>query len=86
LTPGPLRSLRHWTPARQHTPADTSPPNTYTAEDCRDWVQSEKMHLTLKRLEAPGSGDILMKSRKEVWDVGQRVDQEKDKIWSVKKN
>ena len=24
-------------------------------EDCQVWVQSEKIHLTLKRLEAPGS-------------------------------
>jgi hypothetical protein len=42
-------------PTRQHMPADMRPPNTYTAEDCWVWVQSEKMYLTLKRLEAPGS-------------------------------
>jgi len=27
------------------------PPNTYTAEDSQVWVQSEEMHLILKRLE-----------------------------------
>jgi hypothetical protein len=29
----------------------------YTAEDCQVWTQSEKMHLTLLKLEAPGSGE-----------------------------
>jgi hypothetical protein len=38
-------------------------PHTYTAEDCRVWVQSEMMHLTLKRLDAQGS--------KEVWWGGR---------------
>jgi hypothetical protein len=33
-------------------------PNTYTAGDCWVWVQSEKMHLTLKRLESPGSLEV----------------------------
>ena len=33
-------------------------PNTYTAEDCRVWVQSGMMHLTLNRLEAPGSLEV----------------------------
>jgi hypothetical protein len=32
--------------------------NTYTAEDYWAWVQSEKMHLTLKSLEAPGYGEV----------------------------
>jgi hypothetical protein len=50
---------------------------------CRVWVQSEKIYLTLKRLEAPGSversgevegRDILVKTRggvecEEVWGV-----------------
>jgi hypothetical protein len=56
--------------------------NKYTAEDCRFWVQLEKMHLILKRLEAPGSlevwrgvgdrGGASLWSQgfgKEVWDV-----------------
>jgi hypothetical protein len=38
-------------------------PNTYTAEDCRVWIQSEKMHLTLKRLEVPESLEVS-------WGVG----------------
>jgi hypothetical protein len=48
-------------------------PNTYTAEDCQIWVQSEKIHLILKRLGAPrefrdlvgcivGGKDILMET------------------------
>ena len=32
--------------------------NIYPAEDCWVWAQSEKMHVTLKRLEAPGSGEV----------------------------
>jgi hypothetical protein len=57
-------------------------PNTYTAEDFRVWVQSERMHLTLKGLESPenwevwcGGGwrgsDILVRWEGEVWDVEQ---------------
>jgi hypothetical protein len=44
---------------RHHIPADMRPPTPYTAEDCHVWVQLEKMHQTLKRLEVPG--------RREVW-------------------
>ena len=59
-------------------------PNSYTAEDFQIWVQSEKMHLTLKILEGPGSlevwwgwrgecGDILMETGdgEKVWDGEQ---------------
>jgi hypothetical protein len=53
-------------------------PNTYTAEDCWVWVQSEKMHLTLKRLQAPGILEVLWGwsgvetvGRVEVWDMEQ---------------
>ena len=42
---------------RQHVLVDEAS-NTYTTEDYRAWVQSEKMHLPLKILEAPGSGEI----------------------------
>jgi hypothetical protein len=28
------------------------------AEDCKVWLQSEKMYLTLKRLEFPGNLDV----------------------------
>jgi hypothetical protein len=34
------------------------PPTTYTVEVCRVWTQSEKVHLTLKRLEATGSREV----------------------------
>jgi hypothetical protein len=60
-------------------------PDRYTAEDCWVWVQSEKMHRTLKRLEAPGTLEVWwggwwvvvvtsssrQKDREEVWDVEQ---------------
>jgi hypothetical protein len=60
------------------------------------WVQSEKMQITLKGLEAPGN---LKVGRGGEWGVGgdrgverrygmgnsQRVDWEGDEIWSVKK-
>jgi hypothetical protein len=32
----------------------------YTAEDCGVWVQSEKMHVTLKGLEVPGSLEVWL--------------------------
>jgi hypothetical protein len=35
-------------------------PNTYTAEDFWVWVHSEKMHLTLKKLEVPGSLEVWL--------------------------
>jgi hypothetical protein len=56
------------------------------------------MHLSLKRLEAPGSleawwcqgggGHILveMDYMEELWDQNsQRVDWEEDKVWTVKR-
>ena len=42
-------------PTSQHTPVHMRPP--LTAEDCLVLTQSENMHLTLKRLEAPWSGE-----------------------------
>ena len=47
-----------------------------TAEDLLVWVQSEKMHLTLKRLEAPGSLEVWWGGGMEVgtclrrWGLG----------------
>jgi hypothetical protein len=35
-----------------------SPFNTHTVEDCQICAHSEMMHLTLKRLEAPGILEI----------------------------
>jgi hypothetical protein len=48
------------------------------------------MHLTLERLEAPGSGEVgggwdILLEMGGVWDVEQRVDWEGDKEWTVKK-
>jgi hypothetical protein len=70
---------------------------THTVEDSRVCVHSEMMHLTLNRLEAPGSlevrwsgawghpcGDRGVGRRYGMWN-SQRVDG-KDKIWSVKIN
>jgi hypothetical protein len=33
-------------------------PNIHTVEDFQLWFNSEMMHLTLKRLEAPGSLEV----------------------------
>jgi hypothetical protein len=41
-------------------------PHTYTAEDFLVWLQSEKMYLTLERLEAPRSGEVWW-GRVEKW-------------------
>jgi len=75
-------------------------PPTHTAEDSQVWVQSEKMHLPFKRLEAPGSlefwwdGDILVETvwgqvgrvGEDIWDVEQLEGRPGgNKIWSVKK-
>jgi hypothetical protein len=74
------------------------PPNTYTAEDYWVWVQSEMMHLTLKRLEDPGSGEVWWGGsrgwrhphgyregrRYGMWN-SQRIDWEGDQIWILKK-
>jgi hypothetical protein len=55
----------NWTPeisqTLDHQTAHTSwyeAPNTYTAEDFWVCVHSEMMHLTLKRLEDPGSLEV----------------------------
>ena len=55
---GPLRSLKHWTMNQAAYNSWYEATNTYTAEDCQVWVQSEKMYLALKRLEAPGSLEV----------------------------
>jgi hypothetical protein len=52
------------------------------------------MHLTLKRLEAPGSGkvwrygwwgggDILLGDIEWMWN-SQRIEREGDKVWTIK--
>jgi hypothetical protein len=35
-------------------------PNTYAAEDCRVWVQSEKMYLTYKKTGVPREFRVLV--------------------------
>ena len=67
-----------------------------TAEDCWVWPQREKRHLTLERLEAPGSGEvwwnrvgcgnILLEMWGEVWNgeqLGSGLGGDED--WAVKK-
>jgi hypothetical protein len=53
------------------------------------WLGSEKMHQTLKRLEAPGSLEVWWGIRAGDRGAGmwnsRRVDWEGNKIWSVKK-
>jgi len=69
-------------------------PDICTTEDCLFWTQPEKTHLTLERLEVPGSGegrglgmgrDILL----EMWVCGmwniQRMDLDREKDWIVKR-
>ena len=43
-------------PIRYHTAAEAS--DTCIIKDCLIWPKYEKMHLTLKSLEAPGSGEV----------------------------
>ena len=43
------------TPTRQYTPADMGP---IYSRGLTGLTQSEKAHLFLKRLEAPGSGEV----------------------------
>ena len=46
-------------PTKQHTPADMRPPpHKQQRTACLVWVQSEKMHLTVKRLEGPGYEEV----------------------------
>jgi hypothetical protein len=69
--------------------------NTHTAEDFQDCVQSEKMHLTLKRLEVPGSIEVRwggvwntqVDTGEDVLNVEQwRKEGSRNKIRSIKIN
>jgi hypothetical protein len=53
-----VRSLKHWTTNQAAYTSQYEALNTYTAVECQALVQSENMHLTLKRLKAPGSLEI----------------------------
>jgi hypothetical protein len=54
----PPRSFKHLTTNQTAHTSWHEVPNTHTVENCRVYVHSEKMHLTLKRLEAPGSLEV----------------------------
>ena len=53
-------NLDHWTINQATYTSWYESPKTYRAEDCQIWVQSEKMHLTLERLEASGSLEVWL--------------------------
>ena len=72
---------------------DSKAPDTYTAEDCLVWPQWEKtLHLTLERLEVPGSGEAwwwwgrhpLGDRKKDGMRNCGRADWEDGNSWSVK--
>jgi hypothetical protein len=44
------------------------------------------MYLTLKRLDAPGSGEALWSGGEGVRITSWRVDQEEDRVWTLKIN
>jgi hypothetical protein len=52
--------------------------NTYTAEDCWVWTQSEKTESSLKRLSEWGGlvwwGHLLRNGKKGIWSVKQLKD------------
>jgi hypothetical protein len=54
---GPPRSFKHWN-TREHTQSSYEAPNTYTVDNFQVCVHSEMMHLSLKRLEVPGSLEV----------------------------
>ena len=69
-------------PTRQHTPADIRPPTHLQQRTAVFRLKSDKMILTLKRLEAPGSGEVWLGRGgdrdslvemvwEEVWDLQQ---------------
>jgi hypothetical protein len=70
-------------------------PTTYTTEDSRVYVQSEMMHLTLKRLEAPGSLEVRwgggqghLHGDSGVWreyGIGTFREWRGDEAWNVKR-
>jgi len=69
-----LQDLRHQANNQAAYTTWYGDPNTYTAEDCQVWVQSEKMHLTLKDWRPRESGGLgggasSWRWEEEVWDV-----------------
>jgi hypothetical protein len=55
---GPPRSFKHWTTKQTAYTSWYEAPNTHTVEDFQVCVHSQMMHLTIKRLEAPGSLEV----------------------------
>jgi hypothetical protein len=45
-------------PTKQHTSADMRPPTPVQQRTAESGLRERKMHLTLERLEAPGSGEV----------------------------
>jgi hypothetical protein len=58
----------HWVTNQAAYTSWYKAPNTYTAKDCLVWLQWEKTHLTLERLEAPGSVDAWQGWRSRGWE------------------
>jgi hypothetical protein len=56
INPDPWDFSDTKSPRRHHKLNDMGP-NTYSAEYCLVWFQWEKKNLSLKRFEAPGSGE-----------------------------
>jgi hypothetical protein len=56
----------------------------YTTEDCRIWVQSEKMYLTLRRLEALESLEVRWGGGYAGGDIlcGDRGTRRRYRIWN----
>ena len=67
LDPGDLSDTA--IPTRLHTTAVIRPPKIYTAEDCQVWIQSEKIHISLKTMEALESSKVWW-----AWWWGHPVD------------
>jgi hypothetical protein len=59
-----------------------SPPNTHIVEDFQVCVHSEMMHLTLKRLEAPGSLEVRWGGGVGASTGGQSGVGRKNGMWS----
>ena len=53
-------------------------PDTHIVEDFQVCVHSEMMHLTLKRLEAPGSLEVRWGAETSLWRLGVG-----EKVWDV---
>jgi hypothetical protein len=55
---GTLKSHKHWITEQTAHTSWYEAPNSHTVEDVQVCVHSEMLHLTLQRLEAPGSLEV----------------------------